>query len=164
MSGQQHEIFMGMALEEAARAGSEGEVPVGAVVVMAGEVIGLGYNRSVSDRDPTAHAEMLALRDAAMRHGNHRLPGADLYVTLEPCIMCAGALLHARIARLIYAAPDPSYGAAGSALNLLDSPFLNHRTRVISGVMRREATALLDDFFAARRNAPDTSGPVSPGP
>lgn len=156
--------FMGMALEEAGKAGSAGEVPVGAVVVLEGEVIGRGHNRSVSDHDPTAHAEMNALRDAAMRLGNYRLQGAELYVTLEPCIMCAGALLHARIARLVYAAPDPRYGAAGSALNLLDSPFANHRTRVVSGVLRREAAALLDEFFAERRNTPNASGSVSPGP
>ncbi len=156
--------FMVMALEEAGKAGSAGEVPVGAVVVLEGEVIGRGHNRSVSDHDPTAHAEMNALRDAAMRLGNYRLQGADLYVTLEPCIMCAGALLHARIARLVYAAPDPRYGAAGSALNLLDSPFANHRTRIVSGVLRREAAALLDEFFAERRNTPDTPMPVSPGP
>ena len=153
--------FMGMALEEAGKAGSAGEVPVGAVVVLEGEVIGRGHNRSVSDHDPTAHAEMNALRNAAMRLGNYRLQGAELYVTLEPCIMCAGALLHARIARLVYAAPDPRYGAAGSALNLLDSPFANHRTRVVSGVLRREAAALLDEFFAERRNTP---GSVSPEP
>ena len=143
--------FMVMALEEAGKAGTAGEVPVGAVVTPA-------------DHDPTAHAEVNALRDAAMRLGNYRLQGADLYVTLEPCIMCAGALLHARIARLVYAAPDPRYGAAGSALNLLDSPFANHRTRIVSGVLRREAAALLDEFFAERRNSPDTPTPVSPGP
>ncbi len=156
--------FMVMALEEAGKAGSAGEVPVGAVVVLESEVIGRGHNRSVSDHDPTAHAEMNALRDAAMRLGNYRLQGAELYVTLEPCIMCAGALLHARIARLVYAAPDPRYGAAGSALNLLDSPFANHRTRVVSGVLRREAAALLDEFFAERRNTPGASGSVSPEP
>ena len=164
MSGQRDKEFMAMALEEAGRARSAGEVPVGAVVVLGGEVIGRGHNRSVSGHDPTAHAEINALRDAAAHLGNYRLQGADLYVTLEPCIMCAGALLHARIARLVYAAPDPRYGAAGSALNLLDSPFANHRTRIVSGVLRREAAALLDEFFAARRNTGDTPGPVSSGP
>lgn len=157
-------VFMSMALEEAEKAGSGDEVPVGAIVVLDGEVIGRGHNRSVSDHDPTAHAEILALRDAALRLGNHRLPGADLYVTLEPCIMCAGAVLHARIARLVYATPDVRYGAAGSALNLLDSPFLNHRTRVIAGVMRTEAAEMLEAFFAARRTGPDDPGAASSGP
>ncbi len=164
MSEQRDKEFMGMALEEAGRARSEGEVPVGAVVILEGEVIGRGHNRPVSGHDPTAHAEINALRDAAIRMGNYRLQGADLYVTLEPCIMCAGALLHARIARLVYATPDPRWGAAGSALNLLDSPFANHRTQITSGVLRKEAAALLDEFFAARRNASDTPGTVSPGP
>lgn len=143
--------FMARALEEAARAEAAGEVPVGAVVVLDGEVIGQGHNRCIPDHDPSAHAEIMAIRDAAHRAGNHRLTGATLYVTLEPCIMCAGAILHARIERLVYAAPDPRFGAAGSALNLLESPFLNHRTRIVSGVMRAEASELLHSFFAGRR-------------
>jgi tRNA(adenine34) deaminase len=144
--------FMALAMEEARIAGREGEVPVGAVVVAGGRVVGLGHNRSIPDHDPSAHAEIVALRAAAATLGNHRLTGATLYVTLEPCIMCAGAILHARIERLVYAAPDPRFGAAGSALNLLDSPFLNHRSRVTAGVLRDQAAELLEGFFADRRD------------
>ncbi len=142
---------MAVAIEEAEKARSEGEVPVGAVVVLGGKLIGRNHNRTVLDCDPTAHAEILALRDAAHRLSNHRLSEADLYVTLEPCIMCAGAILHARIRRLIYAAPDLRFGAAGSALNLLESPFLNHRTKVVAGVLRDSSQSMLESFFASRR-------------
>ncbi len=145
-------MFMAIALDEARAAERVGEVPVGAVVVHAGAVIGRGHNRAIPDHDPSAHAEIVALRAAGRALGNHRLTDATLYVTLEPCIMCAGAILHARIARLVYGAPDPRFGAAGSALNLLDSPFLNHRSEVTAGILRQEASALLDAFFAERRN------------
>lgn len=152
ISGSEKDIdLMALALAEARLAESMGEVPVGAVVVQNGQVIGRGHNRCIPDHDPTAHAEIMALRIAANALGNHRLTDATLYVTLEPCIMCAGAILHARIKRLVYAAPDPRFGAAGSALNLLDSPFLNHRTKITAGVMRDDASALLEAFFAARR-------------
>lgn len=143
--------MMAHALELAARARDEGEVPVGAVVARDGEILGRGYNRSIALRDPSAHAEILALRDAAARAGNHRLPGAALYATLEPCVMCAGALLHARIAHLIFAARDPKYGAAGGALDLTDAPFVNHRCKVTAGVEEARARELLAEFFAERR-------------
>ena len=142
---------MATALDLARLAEEEGEVPVGAVVVADETVIGRGYNRCIPDCDPSAHAEIKAIRDAAKSIGNHRLAGATLYVTLEPCIMCAGAILHARIDRLVYAAPDHRFGAAGSALNLLDSPFLNHSCHVTAGVCAEESSALLKAFFAKRR-------------
>ena len=140
------------ALAEARRARDLGEVPVGAVVVAGGRVIGRGFNRCIPDHDPTAHAEIVALRAAASATANHRLVGASLYVTLEPCIMCAGAVLHARIGRLVYGAPDPRFGAAGSALNLLDSPFLNHRSAITAGVLGEACSEMLLDFFASRRD------------
>lgn len=143
--------YMALALDEARLARQEGEVPVGAVVVFRGEVVGRGHNRCIPDHDPSAHAEIVALRAAASTLGNHRLVGATIYVTLEPCIMCAGAILHARIDRLVFAAPDPRFGAAGSALNLMDSPFLNHRCPVTAGICRDDASKLLADFFAGRR-------------
>ena len=144
---------MRKALELAREAASAGEVPVGAVVVKEGEIIGRGYNRPISARDPTAHAEVIALRDAAQRLGNYRLSGCDLYVTLEPCAMCAGAIMHARIARLVYGAPDPKTGACGSVANLFGNPLLNHHATVQSGVLGDEAGALLQEFFAARRQS-----------
>ena len=143
--------FMESALELAEEARKLGEVPVGAVVVRGGEIIGHGYNQPIARCDPGAHAEMLALSDAAKTIGNYRLTDAVLYVTLEPCIMCAGALLHARIARLVYAARDEKSGAAGSVLNLLQSPFLNHQCEVVAGVGAARAGALLREFFASRR-------------
>ena len=142
---------MAQALRLAARAESLGEVPVGAIVVLADEVVGQGWNQPVSRHDPSAHAEIIAIRDAARRLGNYRLTGASLYVTLEPCIMCAGAILHARIDRLIFGARDAEFGAAGSALNLVESAFLNHRAAVTAGVMEQESSQLLRAFFAARR-------------
>ncbi len=142
---------MAAAIDLARTAAAESEVPVGAVLVVDGEIIGRGRNQPIARRDPTAHAEILALRDAAAAVGNHRLPAATLYVTLEPCVMCAGAMLHARIARLVYAAADHQYGAAGSALNILESPFLNHRCSITAGVRAAAASQLLTDFFAARR-------------
>ncbi|MGR3983838.1 MAG: tRNA adenosine(34) deaminase TadA [Gammaproteobacteria bacterium] len=143
--------MMAQALQLARRAQADGEVPVGAVVARGGEIIGRGRNRSIAQHDPSAHAEILALRDAAARIGNHRLCGASVYVTLEPCIMCAGALLHARVELLVFAAHDPRFGAAGGALNLLDSPFANHRCKITAGVEETRARELLAGFFAARR-------------
>lgn len=145
--------FMRLALEEARRAAAAGEVPVGAVVVLDGEVLGRAHNASIASSDPTAHAEVLALRGAAAKVGNYRLPGSALYVTVEPCAMCAGALLHARIARLIYGAPDPKGGAVVSTLRLLETPGLTHRVAVTAGVREEECGALLRDFFQARRAA-----------
>lgn len=142
---------MEQALDEAHQAEAEGEVPVGAVVVQNGEVIARAHNRPVSACDPTAHAEMLALRAAAEHLGNYRLSGCDVYTTLEPCAMCAGALVHARIRRLVYAAADPKAGAVHSHLRLLEASHLNHRVEVVSGVLAEEAAALLQRFFALRR-------------
>lgn len=146
-----HESFMREALVLAREAASAGEVPVGAVVVKDGEVVGRGYNRPISGRDPTAHAEIIALRSAAERLGNYRLTGCDLYVTLEPCAMCAGAIMHARIARLVYGAADPKSGACGSVVNLFAETRLNHHTAATGGVMAAEAGYLLREFFSGRR-------------
>ena len=143
--------WMRAALEQAADAAAEGEVPVGAVVVLAGEIIGRGNNRVIRDSDPTAHAEIVAMRDAALRLQNYRLTGCTLYVTLEPCAMCAGAILHARIQRLVYAAADPKAGACGSVLSVLNHPQLNHRVEVSQGVLEVEAAAMLRSFFRERR-------------
>ena len=144
---------MRAAFELAREAQAGGEVPVGAVVVRDGEIIGRGYNHPISGSDPTAHAEIAALRAAARYLGNYRLVGCDIYVTLEPCIMCAGAILHARIARLFYGARDPKTGACGSVADPFADPRLNHHTAVIGGVLEPEAGALLRDFFAARRKS-----------
>jgi tRNA(adenine34) deaminase len=143
--------LMMAALEQARKAQAAGEVPVGAVVVKDGEIVGAGFNAPISGHDPTGHAEILALRDAAMRLGNYRLPDCELYVTLEPCAMCVGAMLHARIARLVYGAADPKTGACGSVLNLFSEPRLNHHATVTAGVMAAECGALLREFFAAKR-------------
>src|SRR5439155_27123829 len=129
-----HRQFMELALAEARRAAAEGEVPVGAVVVLDGEVVGRGRNGPIRTSDPTAHAEVVALRDAAQRVGNYRLVGATLYVTVEPCVMCAGALMHARVARVVYGARDPKTGACGSVVNLFAEARLNHHARVDGGV------------------------------
>ena len=144
-------LYMALALEEARRAGTQGEVPVGAVLVVEGEVLATRGNERERRHDPTAHAEMLAIRDAAAISGGWRLAEATLYVTLEPCAMCAGALVLARIKTLVYGADDPKAGAAGSILNILDHPALNHRPEVRAGVMAAEASALLREFFASRR-------------
>ena len=143
--------FMRLALEQARAAQTAGEVPVGALVVKDGEVIGTGYNSPISRHDPAAHAEILALRDAARRLGNYRLPDCELYVTLEPCAMCVGAMLHARIAHLVYGAADPKTGACGSVIDLFAEDRLNHHATVMSGVMEEECAALLREFFAAKR-------------
>lgn len=145
------ERWMRQALDLAERARSEGEVPVGAVLVMDDDCIGEGWNRSISTHDPTAHAEIEALRAAAARLENYRLPGATLYVTLEPCAMCAGAIILARIKRLVYAAADPRAGAAGSVFNILQSTQLNHRVELVSGILEQEAATLLQTFFRERR-------------
>ena len=145
--------FMQLALRQAQHAWTLGEVPVGAVVVKDGAVIALGYNQPIGRHDPTAHAEIVALRAAADKLGNYRLPGCELFVTLEPCAMCAGAMLHARLARVIYGAFDPKTGACGSVLNLFEQGALNHHTALVSGVMADEASAMLRGFFAERRAA-----------
>ena len=143
--------FMRRALELAREAEAVGEVPVGAVLVRDSEIVAEGFNRPISTRDPTAHAEMVALRAAAARLDNYRLPGTTLYVTLEPCAMCAGAMVHARVQRLVYAATDPKAGAAGSVFDVVRSPALNHRLEVAPGVLAAECGALLREFFVARR-------------
>lgn len=143
--------YMRHALELASRAQNAGEVPVGAVVVKEGEIIGRGFNAPISRRDPSAHAEMLALREAAQHIGNYRLVGCELFVTLEPCLMCAGAIIHARIARLVYGASDPKTGACGSVINAFDERRLNHQTEVVQGVLAEECGAMLSNFFALRR-------------
>jgi len=144
--------WMSHALELARHAqSSEGEVPVGAVLVQDGKVVGEGWNRNIGASDPTAHAEILALRDAGRRLGNYRFPGAELYVTLEPCAMCAGAIVHARVARVIFAARDPKTGAAGSVFDLLQHEKHNHRVEVSEGVLGEEASELLRGFFRSRR-------------
>ncbi len=145
------EAFMGQALDLARQAGAAGEVPVGAVVVCDGEVVGRGWNQPIGRADPTAHAEVMALRDAAERLGNYRLPGCTLYVTLEPCAMSAGAIMHARIARVVFGARDPKTGAAGSVVDLFAESRLNHHATIDGGVLGETCGALLSSFFAARR-------------
>lgn len=143
--------FMQAAVAAARAAGEMGEVPVGAMIVLGDEVVARAGNRTIADCDPTAHAEMVALREAARKIGNYRLLGATLYVTIEPCAMCAGAMIQARIARLVYGAEDAKGGAVRSCFHLLDSERLNHRVEVTAGVMAEDAAGLLKDFFAARR-------------
>lgn len=143
--------YMEEALKLAAQAAASGEVPVGAVVVKDGVIVGRGYNQPIAGSDPTAHAEVMAMRDAGRVLGNYRLADCDLYVTLEPCVMCAGAIMHARIRRLIYGARDPKTGACGSAIDLFAQQHLNHHAEVGGGMLANEAVALLQDFFARRR-------------
>lgn len=143
--------FMQQALEQAGLAALAGEVPVGAVIVRNGEVIARAFNQPITNHDPSAHAEMLALRQAALSEQNYRLPGTTLYVTLEPCTMCAGAMLHARVDRIVYGAPDPKTGAAGSVLDVFSSKQLNHQTIIEGGLMGQECGQLLRDFFKERR-------------
>jgi len=159
------EDYMRAALEQAHLAAQAGEVPVGAVVVKDGEIVGRGFNAPITRHDPTAHAEMMALRDAAQRIGNYRLVGCELFVTLEPCLMCVGAMFHARIARVVYGAKEPKTGAAGSVFNLFgDFPHpnpppgaegatisLNHHARIEGGVLAEECGKVMSDFFAMRR-------------
>lgn len=145
------EVHMAEALRLAVLAGEGGEVPVGAVVVFEGRIVGRGHNRPVSSKDPSAHAEIVALREAAMSLGNYRLNDCDLYVTLEPCAMCAGAIQHARIRRLVFGASDPKTGACGSVINLFAEPRLNHHATIEGGFKAAEAIELLRNFFAQRR-------------
>lgn len=146
------EYYMRAALELARQAGACDEVPVGAVLVRAGEIIGRGFNQPIRRLDPSAHAEIMALRDAAQRSGNYRLPDSTLYVTLEPCVMCTGALFHARVGRVVFGARDPKTGVAGSVLDLFANERLNHHARVEEGVLAAECGHLLSSFFAARRS------------
>ncbi len=139
------------AIAEAQSAEASGEVPVGAVVVHRNQIIGRGQNRVLRDHDPTAHAEIVALRAAGLHLRNYRLSDCTLYATLEPCAMCAGAILHARIARLVYAAPDPKAGACGSVLSVINHPRLNHKVEVVSGLLAEECGAILQNFFRMRR-------------
>jgi tRNA(adenine34) deaminase len=144
--------WMGRALELAAHArDADAEVPVGAVLVVAGDRVGEGWNRNIAQNDPSAHAEILALRAAGSKLGNYRFPGATLYATLEPCAMCAMALVHARVSRVVYAATDPKTGAAGSVFDTLISPRHNHRIEVAAGLCAEQSAALLRDFFRSRR-------------
>jgi tRNA(adenine34) deaminase len=143
--------WMNEAIALAREAATCGEVPVGAVVVRDGEIVGRGFNQTILRHDPTAHAEIIALRDAANRQGNYRLPGCELYVTLEPCAMCCGAIMHARIARVVFGAADPKTGAAGSIIDLFAESRLNHHASVEGGVLGEECGRLLSDFFSARR-------------
>jgi len=145
------ERFMRLALEAACEAERAGEVPVGAVLVADGEVIARGFNRTIADCDPTAHAEIVALRDAARALDNYRLTGTTLYVTIEPCAMCAGAILHARVARLVYGADDPKGGAVRTCFAVFDHPAVNHRVEVTAGLLAADCAALLQSFFASRR-------------
>jgi tRNA(adenine34) deaminase len=143
--------WMQEALAEAHSAADAGEVPVGAIILLNGEVIGRGQNRVLRDLDPTAHAEIVAMRDAASRLSNYRLTGCELYVTLEPCAMCAGAMIHARIQRLIYAAADPKAGAAGSVLEVINHPRLNHRIQTTAGILAEPSGEVLRQFFRQKR-------------
>lgn len=145
--------YMQQAIAAAQKAWELGEVPVGAVVVKNGEVIATGYNQPIARHDPTAHAEIAALRAAASVLGNYRLPGCELFVTLEPCVMCAGAMMHARLSRVVYGATDPKTGACGSVVNLFAEEKLNHHTDLLGGVMADECGTLLKSFFAERRAA-----------
>ena len=143
---------MELALAEARKAAEAGEVPIGALAVYEGTIIARGQNRVLRENDPTAHAEIVALRDAAATLANYRLNGVTLYVTLEPCAMCAGAMIHARLDRLVYATPDPKAGAAGSVLSVLNHPQLNHQMKAEQGILAEESAELLRSFFRARRN------------
>ncbi|HET9579046.1 MAG TPA: tRNA adenosine(34) deaminase TadA [Usitatibacter sp.] len=151
MDLQSEETFMRVALDLAAEAAKAGEVPVGAVVVKDGRIIGRGYNRPITSADPTAHAEIVALRQAAAAEGNYRLPGCELYVTLEPCAMCVGAMVHARLGRIVYGAKDPKTGACGSIVDLPALADWNHHGRFEGGLLADECGALLRAFFAERR-------------
>lgn len=142
---------MRAAIALAREAGACDEVPVGAVVVLDGEIVGRGFNQPIGRHDPTAHAEIMALRDAAARIGNYRLPGCELYVTLEPCAMCAGAIMHARVSRVVFGACDPKTGVAGSVIDLFGEERLNHHAVVAGGVLGDECGRMLSDFFAGRR-------------
>jgi tRNA(adenine34) deaminase len=148
---EQDRIWMEQALVLAAQAGQEGEVPIGAVIVRDGKIIGRGWNQNIGLNDPSAHAEIMAMRNAGKTLGNHRLPGCSLYVTLEPCPMCAGAMIHARLARVVYGADDPKTGAAGGRFDLLSDPAHNHVVKVSGACLAEESSAMLKDFFRQRR-------------
>ena len=145
--------WMELALQQAGLAAAAGEVPVGALVIKDGEIVGRGHNRNLLENDPTAHAEIVALRQAAALLGNHRLAGCIMVATIEPCAMCAGALVHARIARLVYGAADPKAGAAGSVLHVINHPSLNHKMEVTTGVLAEKCSAILQDFFRRKRQS-----------
>jgi tRNA(adenine34) deaminase len=148
---QMDEIWMQEALRAAQRALEAGEVPIGAVVIHSGKVVGRGFNRNIADSDPTAHAEVVALREAGTAIGNHRLSDCELFATIEPCAMCAGALVHARIRRLVYGADDPKAGAVQSVMRVVNHPSLNHQMEVRGGVLAGKCAELLQEFFRARR-------------
>ncbi len=150
-SPETDELWMQEALRAAQRALEAGEVPVGAVVVHEGQIVGRGFNRNLSDRDPTAHAEVVALREAGAAIGNHRLSSCDMFATIEPCAMCAGAIVHARIRRLVYGAEDPKAGAVQSVMHVLNHPALNHKVQVRRGVLAGKSAELLQEFFRSRR-------------
>jgi tRNA(adenine34) deaminase len=162
-NSEEDQRWMAHALELARCAEREGEVPVGAVVVRDNDLIAEGWNRPIGRHDPTAHAEIQALRAAAKKLQNYRLPGTTLYVTLEPCPMCAGALVHARVERVVFGAADPRTGAAGSVFNLLQSEALNHRAKVTGGVMAEASSALLRAFFQNKRLLGDVNHTLMPG-
>jgi tRNA(adenine34) deaminase len=147
------EQFMRAALEQALEAGRHGEVPVGSVVVFGGEVAGVGCNQPIGAQDPTAHAEIVAMRAAAKRIGNYRLTGATLYVTIEPCQMCVGAMIHARVARVVFGAPEPRAGALESAMRAHEHPSLNHRMTATGGVLEEECRAVMQNFFREQRSS-----------
>jgi tRNA(adenine34) deaminase len=147
------ELWMEEALREAARAQTSGEVPVGAIIVRDGTIIGRGWNRNRLDSDPTAHAEIVALREAGRHIGNHRLEDCQMFVTIEPCAMCCGALVHARLARLVYGAADPKAGAVRSIMQVLNHPQLNHRMEIAGGVLAGKCTQMMQAFFQQRREA-----------
>jgi len=146
------ERFMRAALEQALEAGRRGEVPVGAVVVVDGEIVGAGFNQPIGGQDPTAHAEIVAMREAAKRLGNYRLRGATLYVTIEPCQMCVGAMVHARVARVVYGTREPKAGAIESAMRAHEHPALNHRLTATGGVLEEECRAVIQEFFREKRS------------
>jgi tRNA(adenine34) deaminase len=150
--------FMRAALEQAQEAGRRGEVPVGAVVVLSESVVGAGFNQPIAARDPTAHAEIVALRDAAQRLGNYRLTGATLFVTIEPCQMCVGAMVHARIARVVYGTSEPKAGAIESAMHAHEHPSLNHRMAATGGVLEEECRSIVQAFFRNRRSGDRVNG------
>jgi len=151
MQAELDQLYMRMAIEQAQLAAQSGEVPVGAVLVRDGQVLSKAFNKPIANHDPSAHAEILALREAALAEENYRIPGTTLYVTLEPCAMCSGAMLHARVGRVVYGASDPKTGAAGSVLDLFSSKQVNHQTSVEGGIMGEECGQLLRDFFKGRR-------------
>lgn len=154
MRFEEDAAWMELALEQAGLAAAAGEVPVGALVIKDGEILGRGHNHNLRQNDPTAHAEIVALRQAAIRMGTHRLAGCVMFATIEPCSMCAGALVHARMARLVYGASDPKAGAAGSVLQVLNHPSLNHKMEVTAGVLAGKCSEILQEFFRRKRDRP----------